>query len=254
MDATHAVMSVTTRPYTAVLQAQSPVPLSQQRLLRAKFLGYIALHTLLVGCIAALLEPNPGIFKCVGLTNLCISSFSVANLVFDWLIIPDSLLFTEGAVALGLFYASIDVKSHSYSMLLNTGFMLVCVLFMIPISCITWLQLGDGSKHKLIPGDYYKQLLGAVPAAAIAYVITLVISVALYQYAGRDLFTTQGFYVSAGVQLVGSLTFGVFAHRCYGGLTRGEFHQSKILYLTTSWALTIAAYSELYGPPGAHPR
>lgn len=97
-------------------------------------------------------------------------------------------------------------------MLLNTGFMFVCVLLMIPISFISWLKSGDD----------YKRLLEAVPVASIGYATTVVISIGLFSHTGRDLITIQGFCISMASQLVGILICGVIVHLESESLRRDE--------------------------------
>lgn len=61
--------------------------LSQQRFFRAKFLGYFAVHTLITGCSAALMELEPTVTKCLEKSVLAnrngwiIASFFVAFLL-----------------------------------------------------------------------------------------------------------------------------------------------------------------------------
>lgn len=199
--------------------------LPQQRLFRAKFLGYFALHTLVAGLTAAMMELNPKVNKRVQKSVLAhrvgwiLSSVCVAILLLVATALDDMFpkpwrvtLVLLGSMSLGMSYACIDVATDSYGMLLNTGFMFVCVLLMIPISFFGWLK----------PGDAYKRLMEAIPAAAIAYVITVVISIVLFLRVGRDLLTVQGFCVSMASQLVGVLLFSAIVHLAYDSVTRRE--------------------------------
>lgn len=222
-------LAMADRPLTCTdandLEAQSPVdvllvkslPLSQQRRFRTKFLGYFALHTLIVGCTASLLELIPALNKSLDESVLpnpygrfCL--FFVIALVLIWATAKDDehpkqmrfIRLVLGSIALGADYAVIDVTTNSYGMLLNTCFMFVCVLLMTRISYISWRRPGDD-----------KRLLEAMPAALIAYVITLAISVALFLSIGNNLLTMRGFCISMATQLVGVLIFSFIVHRVW---------------------------------------
>lgn len=190
----------------------------QQRLFRAKILGYFALHTHITRCSAALIELESTVNQLMKsvLTNCrgwILSSVSVAFALLvatnPSIVFPDVVRFAVlvlGSMTLGMAYACIDV--------VNTGFVFVCVVLMISISFVSWQR----------SYDVYKPLLGAVPASAIAYVVAIVvISIGLYVRICRELLTTKGFCISMATQLVGCgvLVFGVIISIMLEGVRRG---------------------------------
>lgn len=108
------------------------------------------LHTLLVGCIVALLKVNTRIYKLAETASLVFASFVALDAFLYSTIVPTSMMVAVGSIALTVLQMFIDVRARSHGMLLDTGFTLVCILPMIPISSITWLKRGDGSKHQLV--------------------------------------------------------------------------------------------------------
>lgn len=192
------------------------LPLGQQRIFRCKYFAIFAAHVLATGGFAAVLELVPTLNEhfetlvmakkgaCVVVPFLATLVLLVPNLVGDLIpLIAHALFMLLASLALGTLYAAIDVMTYSYGMLLNTGFMAVCVLLMLALCCFTLRRASPESEEDS------QRLVHPVRLALIAYVITLAIAIALFLRVGRDLLTTQGFCISMATQLLGVLIFGV---------------------------------------------
>lgn len=192
------------------------LPLGQQRIFRCKYFAIFAAHVLATGGFAAMLELVPTLNEhfetlvmakkgaCVVVPFLATLVLLVPNLVGDLIpLIAHALFMLLASLALGTLYAAIDVMTYSYGMLLNTGFMAVCVLLMLALCCFTLRRASPESEEDS------QRLVHPVRLALIAYVITLAIAIALFLRVGRDLLTTQGFCISMATQLLGVLIFGV---------------------------------------------
>lgn len=96
-------------------------------------------------------------------------------------------------------------------------------------------------------GEVSKRLLGAVPVAAIAYVITVVISITLHLSLDRDLLTTQVFCVSVFAQLVGILICSVMVNlRCRPLDEMSSVYAGAFLVLSAAFFNYISRSHSLY--------